>query len=359
MKSRFAAFVLVLVASLPVAALTPPFEVIRDGLQPSTVVLLDREGRALAEEFRPYQNLRLEWAPLRSLPQPMLRTLLMAEDRRFFEHSGVDWRAFVAALWQNLWSDRLRGASTLSMQMASMLDPALIPSAEHGGRRTIAQKWDQAQAAAELEEHWSKEQILEAYLNLAVFRGPLQGITAAAWGLFRKAPDRLEAPEAAILAVLLRAPDASPRRVAQRACRLLRRIADEADCQRLNGLAADLDRGSPPPRHGAAAALLARVAGGGGQQVASHIDAELQRQLEARLAQLPATRRAAVVIADEDAVVRAYAAPATRPDPLTERVPEGLAARMLALARAVDGGTVGAASLLARQPVAVPEMSMP
>ena len=215
MNLRRMVFVLLVSASSAVAALTPPFEVVRDGLRPSTVVLLDRDGGILAEEFRPYQNLRLEWTPLRALPQPMLRTLLMAEDQRFFEHSGVDWRAFVAALWQNLWSGRLRGASTLSMQMAGMLDPALRPSVEHGGRRTISQKWDQTQAAAELETHWSKEQILEAYLNLAVFRGRLQGIAAASWGLFRKAPQQLETAEAAVLAALLLVA-VLPRRAGQR-----------------------------------------------------------------------------------------------------------------------------------------------
>ncbi|MCB1896187.1 MAG: transglycosylase domain-containing protein [Zoogloeaceae bacterium] len=350
MKRRSLACVALVVASLPVAALTPPFEVIRDGLQASTVRLTDRNDRVLAEEFRPYQNLRLEWTPLRTLPQPMLRTLLMAEDQRFFEHSGVDWRAFVAALWQNLWSTRLRGASTLSMQMAGMLDPALLPRADHGGRRTIGQKWDQARAAAELEANWSKEQILEAYLNLAVFRGQLQGIGAAAWGLFRKAPAELDRAEAAILAVLLRAPDAPPRRVEQRACRLLRRIARDADCAPLASLVAGLDRGAPPPRHTAAAALLARVAGGGGQTVPSYVDGGLQHRLESLLGTIPAGRRTAVAIIDDDARVRAYAAPNARPDPLAERPPAELAARLLALARAVEAGTVGAASLLAEAP---------
>ena len=350
MKRRSLACVALVVASLPVAALTPPFQVIRDGLQPSTVRLTGRDDQVLAEEFRPYQNLRLEWTPLRTLPQPMLRTLLMAEDQRFFEHSGVDWRAFVAALWQNLWSERLRGASTLSMQMAGMLDPALLPRADHGGRRTIGQKWDQARAAAELEANWSKEQILEAYLNLAVFRGRLQGIGAAAWGLFRKAPAALDTAEAAILAVLLRAPDAQPRRVEQRACRLLRRIAQDADCAPLATLVSGLDRGAPPPRHAAAAALLARVAGGGGQTVPSHVDGGLQHRLESLLGTIPASRRAAVVIVDEGVRVRAYAAPDARPDPLAERPPAELSERLLALARALEAGTVGAASLLADGP---------
>ncbi len=330
----------------PAAALTPPFEVVRDGLRPSTVQLLDSEGRVLAEDFRPYQGLRLEWTPLRALPQQMLRTLLMAEDRRFFEHDGVDWRAFVAALWQNLWSDRLRGASTVSMQMAGLLDPALRPSPAGGGRRTIGQKWDQAQAAAELEQHWSKEQILEAYLNLARFRGSLQGIAAAAWGLFDKPPGELDRNEAAILAVLLRAPDAEPQRIGRRACRLLRRLGAEADCSVVDALSASLDRGSVAPRYRLALPLLARVPGGGGQRLQTHLSHDWQTTLQALRTRLPARARAAAVLVDEHARVRAYVAPPGAPDPLAERLSLRLPAKLLATVHGFGSGALGAATLL-------------
>jgi len=332
--------------SAPVAALTPPFEVVRDGLQPSTVQLLDSEGRVLAEDFRPYQGLRLEWTPLRSLPQQMLRTLLMAEDQRFFEHDGVDWRAFVAALWQNLWSDRLRGASTVSMQMAGLLDPALRPSPASGGRRTIGQKWDQAQAAAELEQHWSKEQILEAYLNLARFRGSLQGIAAAAWGLFDKPPAELDRNEAAILAVLLRAPDATPERIGRRACHLLRRLGAEADCAAVDALSAALDRGTVAARYRLALPLLARTPGGGGQRLRTYLSRDWQTTLEEQRSRLPAGARAAAVLVDERARVRAYVAPAGGPDPLAERLSLRLPAKLLATVRGFGSGALGAATLL-------------
>ena len=125
----------------------------------------------------------------------MQEMLLVAEDRRFYQHSGVDWRAFVAALWQNLWYDHKRGASTLSMQLAGLLDPALHPTREEGGRRTLVQKWDQTFAAQALEARWSKEQILEAYLNLVHFRGNLQGIAAASWGSSRSCPANSSGPK--------------------------------------------------------------------------------------------------------------------------------------------------------------------
>jgi penicillin-binding protein 1C len=135
---------------------------------------------------------RLEWVGLVQPLSPALKeALLAAEDKRFFEHSGVDWRALAGSLWHNLWYDRKRGASTLSMQLAGLLDPELALGYAGAPRRSIGQKWDQALAAQALENRWTKEQILEAYLNLAPFRGDLQGVHAASPAiLFGKTPGR-------------------------------------------------------------------------------------------------------------------------------------------------------------------------
>ena len=86
-------------------------------------------------------------------------------------------------------ADRLqgtpRGASTLSMQLAGLLDPELKPDSDG---RSLLQKMAQISAARQLESGWSKSQILEAYLNLAPFRGELQGIGATTQVLLGKAP---------------------------------------------------------------------------------------------------------------------------------------------------------------------------
>ncbi|WP_460825405.1 biosynthetic peptidoglycan transglycosylase, partial [Massilia solisilvae] len=139
--------------------------------------------------------------------------VLQAEDQRFMEHGGVDLLAAGQAAWDNLFHARARGASTITMQLAALLDPRLRAGA---GGRSWAQKWDQALAAREIEASWTKQQILEAYLNLVHWRGELQGIGAAAQGLFGKAPSGLTRGEAAILASLLRAPAAQVRAVARR-----------------------------------------------------------------------------------------------------------------------------------------------
>jgi len=111
-----------------------------------------------------------------------------------------------AALLQGLTSSGIRGASTISMQLAALLDRDLQPAK---GRKSYWQKGQQFLAAWELERAWSKEEILEAYLNLITFRGELQGISAASRALFGKDPHGLDRYESLLLASLIRSPGAS------------------------------------------------------------------------------------------------------------------------------------------------------
>jgi penicillin-binding protein 1C len=126
----------------------------------------------------------------------------------------VDGAALAAATVQRLMGGPPRGASTISMQLAALLDPALR---RHGGPRTVEQKWRQMRLSWALEANWSKSEILEAYLNLVTFRGELQGVAAAAALLFDKTPHGLDAAESAVLAVLLRAPNVTSEILARRA----------------------------------------------------------------------------------------------------------------------------------------------
>ena len=119
--------------------------------------------------------------------------LVLSEDKRFYEHSGVDWRAVSAAAWGNLWNSKTRGASTLTMQLAGLLDEDLQRGRDDKdgkdgrGGRSIPQKIGQTVSAQLLERSWRKEQILEAYLNLVPLRGELVGIDAISRTLFGKA----------------------------------------------------------------------------------------------------------------------------------------------------------------------------
>ncbi|MFC2537145.1 MAG: biosynthetic peptidoglycan transglycosylase, partial [Lautropia mirabilis] len=154
----------------------PDFETVRSSFRSSETLLLDRHGEVLHRLRTDFQVRRGAWVALGDTSPALRMALLLSEDRRFHEHSGVDWWAVSAAAWGNLWHERTRGASTLTMQLAGLLDPALQRPASTA--RGLSQKWAQASAARELETRWRKDQILEAYLNLVPFRGEIVGIDA-------------------------------------------------------------------------------------------------------------------------------------------------------------------------------------
>ncbi len=210
---RLAAGVLALVA--PAAMALPGFDEVRRAHQPSDTRVVDRHGEEVQRIRTDASVRRGQWVGLADV-SPALRTaLVLSEDKRFYEHSGVDWQAVSAAAWGNLWNQRTRGASTLSMQLAGLLDDDW--RATPGGR-SVGQKLGQTVAAQVLDRRWRKDQILEAYLNLVPFRGELVGVDALSRTLFGKAPHGLDLREAAVAAALLRAPNAKPAQVAQRAC---------------------------------------------------------------------------------------------------------------------------------------------
>ena len=178
---------------------------------------------------------RGQWVPLADVSPTLRQALVLSEDKRFFEHSGVDWRAASAAAWGNLWNQRTRGASTITMQLAGLLDGDWR---QGPGGRTVVQKLGQTVAAQVLDRRWRKDQILEAYLNLVPFRSELVGIDALSRTLFGKAAHGLDDREAAVAAALVRAPNARPALVAQRACGVLRDMQQRPGA---NGARVDCD----------------------------------------------------------------------------------------------------------------------
>ena len=195
------------------------FDEVRAAHRPSETLILDRHGEVIERVRTDAQVRRGAWVPLAAISPALQHALVLSEDQRFYEHSGVDWRAVSAAAWANLWHTKTRGASTLTMQLAGLLDEDLRLGQ---GGRSLRQKIGQAVMATRLEAHWRKDQILEAYLNLVPLRGELVGIDALARTLFAKAPHGLTESEAALTAALVRAPNASAARVAQRACGVLK-----------------------------------------------------------------------------------------------------------------------------------------
>lgn len=196
----------------------PNFDEIKKQWKSSDVIVLDRHGEVLQRVRVDLTARRLEWVNLDEVSPALLHALVLSEDKRFYEHSGVDWSSVASAAWGNLWNSKVRGASTLTMQLVGLLDADWKARA---GQRSVWQKMGQSAASLWLEKNWTKEQILEAYLNLVSFRGEQVGLPAISAFLFDKMPIGLNAEEAALLAALLRAPNAKPEKIARRACRLL------------------------------------------------------------------------------------------------------------------------------------------
>jgi len=198
-----------------IAHALPAYDEVRDTYCKSDSILLDRHGAPLYELRTDPLQRRLDWTSLANISPALVNAVIQAEDKRFYDHGGVDYRSMGAALIKGLNSESLRGASTISMQLAALLNEELQPKKK--GRRSIWQKGKQIIEARALEKRWSKQEILEAYLNLITFRGELQGIAAASRGLFGKDPHGLDQAESLVLASLVRSPNAGSAETSKRA----------------------------------------------------------------------------------------------------------------------------------------------
>ena len=193
-----------------------------DNLEYSHVVL-DREGHLL----RAYATSQGRWrlpATVNDVDPRFLRLLFTYEDKRFYEHHGVDPLSLGRAAYQFLTSGHIvSGGSTITMQVARLLEPR-----EH---RSLGAKLRQITRALELERKLSKDQILSLYLTLAPYGGNLEGTRAASLAYFGKEPRKLTLAEAALLVALpqspeLRRPDRYPEDARAARDRVLDRAAE-------------------------------------------------------------------------------------------------------------------------------------
>lgn len=240
-----------------------------------------------------------------------LEALLGYEDRWFYRHPGVNPLALGRAAWQNLSDGRVvSGGSTLSMQVARLLDPH---------PRTFAGKLRQLWRTLQLEWHLSKDEILTLYLDRAPFGGTLQGVAAASWAYLGKPPSQLTRAEAALLAVLPQAPsrlrpDRHPQRATEARNKVLQRLAGYGIWPQV---AVDEALEEPvllaPRREPSLAPLLSRRLNRPGSPplIRTTLDATLQRRMEDLLlgwrARLPERTSAAILVVEHSTMaVRAY-----------------------------------------------------
>jgi penicillin-binding protein 1A len=162
-------------------------------------VIVDRDG----EEATKLYVTRRVVVPLDSIPEDVRNAFIAIEDRRFWEHGGVDWLRVVGAFWKNIKAMGIEeGSSTITMQLARNVFPDKLPANE----KTVWRKLGEARVAKDIEAAYSKEEILELYLNQIYFGSGAYGIEAAAQEYFGKPAIDLDLSEAALLAALPRAP---------------------------------------------------------------------------------------------------------------------------------------------------------
>ena len=297
--------------------LTPPLLWLADKIWPLPLDEVVMARTVTAEDGSPlwrFADSNGVWrypVTLKDVSPEFIEALLTYEDRYFYQHPGINPVAIGRAALQDLTSGRIvSGGSTLSMQVARLLDP-------HD--RTLTGKLKQVFRTIQLEWHYSKDEILEMYLNRAPYGGTVEGIGAASWMYLGKPPSELTAGEAALLAVLPQAPsrlrpDRYPQRAEAARNKVLDRLAEfEVWPQsKVNDLKQESIWLAPRQVPHSAPLLARRVAQGVKDPVIrTTINPAIQRQLEEmarnRKYQLPEKTSLGIMVVDNrDMSVKGY-----------------------------------------------------
>ena len=310
-------------------------------------------GEALNRSYAGAWNVH-DRVPLHAVPPLLRAAFIAAEDRRFFEHAGVDWPARVAAAWQNLRAGRVvRGASTISEQCVRLLVPR---------PRTVWSRWLEGFDAMRLERRFGKPALLSFYLDQVPYADNRRGVVQAARHYFDRDLDTLSPREMLTLAVLVRAPSRlDPWHAPDAARAAVARL--RARMRRDGAYAAGDDAGGPLALAAPALELraphalraaIARAPRGRGT-VRTSLDAGLQRAaqalLERRLAALAprGARHGAVLVADHrSGAIRAWVTaaapglPGTRIDAVTTPRQPGSTLKPFVYALALERGWTAA-----------------
>ncbi len=368
----------VAIFGLPIAAIatlmlamsrppTPTFAEVRARWHPSEAQLLDRNGDPVHELRIDRYGRRFAWTPLDQISPALTKAIVTSEDHRFWSHHGVDVIAIATSAGRGVVGGKRRGASTITMQLASILDPSLGQS---HARKTILRKFRQVFAALAIERQWSKPEILEAYLNLVTYRGELQGIGAASRVMFGKAPHGIDSAEAVVLAALIRAPNARRESVAIRANALSHALGSNGPSQ--VAVASALERAfsgnSDYARIALAPHLAERLLHGESGSAQCTLDRELQRfvidTLHRQIVDVRDRRvddGAVIVVENSTGEVWAYVGGAgdlsSAPDFDAIRAPRqpGSTLKPFLYALALDQHLLTAASLIEDTPLELPE----
>jgi penicillin-binding protein 1C len=166
-----------------------------------TAQIFDRQGKLLWEINDPTGGRRTE-VPLSEIAPDLVKATLAAEDANFHQHQGFDSVATARSAWRDLRGDGLSGASTITQQLVrnSVLDP------DEARQLTPRRKLREMILAYQVDQRYSKDQILEMYLNRVYYGNQSYGVEAAAQGYFGKSAHDLDLAEAALIAGLVQSP---------------------------------------------------------------------------------------------------------------------------------------------------------
>ena len=165
-----------------------------------TIVFLDATGRQEIGTLSAQENRRV--VTLDKIPEDARRAVLAAEDRDFYEHGAISWRGLARASAANLLRRRIsEGGSTITQQYVKNAFPGV------GRDRTLFRKLKEAVIAVKLERKFSKDQILEFYMNTVYFGRGAYGIDAAARTYFKQKAEDLKPGQSALLAGVIRSPE--------------------------------------------------------------------------------------------------------------------------------------------------------
>lgn len=262
---------------------------------PQSSQILARDGSLIGEigtELRTSISLR-------SLPRYVPQAFIAVEDQRFYQHDGVDIIGIAGAIKGRIMGEQRGGASTITQQLVGNMHPDIVNRRE----QTLARKLREQQAAREMEKHYTKAQILEAYLNQIGFAHGWYGIESAARHYFGKSASKLSLAEAATLAAMPKGPEIYepvkyPEKARERRNTVLALMQQQGYITRAQARAAQASRVVTVPNYGISAAapwfidvvkVQARRAGiplaNGGYRVHTTLDPLLQHAAVLSLAE--------------------------------------------------------------------------
>ena len=177
---------------------------------PLITTVTDKDGTPIAYLYDQYRVL----TPPEKISPTMKAALISVEDRRFYEHQGVDWKGtFRAALTNQVSGTVSQGASTLTQQYVKNYLVHVVArnnkvEQQKAQEQTIARKLREARISLQLERKLGKDEILARYLNVVPFGSTIYGIAAASQAYFNTTPDKLTVAQAAVLAGMVNSPSA-------------------------------------------------------------------------------------------------------------------------------------------------------